>query len=115
MVALTFTYFSYLPDQKSTRLWLVARFQGKVGGQVWVAEYWYFVSKQQEMKQLESDDLISCLSVFVWVTNHNVNVFFDDNVVEIGSVVGNPLTLFIKKKLNFFRPVSAPFVPVTGE
>ena len=44
-----------------------------------------------------------------------MNVFFDDNVVEIGSVVGNPLTLFIKKKLNFFRPVSAPFVPVTGE
>lgn len=97
MVALTFTYFSYLPDQKSTRSWLVARFQDKVGGQVWVAEYWYFVSKQQEMKQLESDDLISCLSVFVWVTNHNVNVFFDDNVVEIGSVVGNPLTLSIKK------------------
>lgn len=51
------------------------------------------------MKQLESDDLISCLSVFVWVTNHNLNVFFDDNVVEIGSVVGNPLTLSIKTKL----------------
>ena len=28
-----------------------------------------------------------------------MNVFFDDNVVEIGSVVGNPLTLSIKTKL----------------
>ena len=32
-----------------------------------------------------------------------MNVFFDDNVVEIGSVVGNPLTLSITKKTKLFQ------------
>ena len=54
------------------------------------------------MKQSESDDFnILLISYRVSYQSQFERLFtsFDDNVVEIGSVVGNPLTLSIKTKL----------------
>ena len=51
------THVSYLPDHKSTRLWVVA-------GRARIAEYWYSVSKQEEMKQSESGDFKKLISLF---------------------------------------------------